>query len=214
MSSVLQEAQCVYFPSGIPNDAATFLQTSHRFVTKSTISVSLHALHRVFFPPSIPKEARFMLHLLHRVGFGILLQTTIQGSLSILYSPPNSQQNSSVKIEMAKVIVLKLAKGTPAPPGYTYVRSTRTLDFYNKTVQTVTKTDMDDLASLFGTMGVVGNTPIAPVERPAVAIVEDTEVSALMNAFGGLGMGGRRRKASRKSRKSKKSRKNRKSRKN
>ena len=117
---------------------------------------------------------------------------------------------------MAKVIVLKLPKGAPAPAGYTYVRSTRTLDFYNKTVQTVTKTDMDDLASLFGTMGVVGNTPIAaaPAERPAVAIVEDTEVSALMNAFGGLGMGGRRRKASRKSSKTKKSRKNRKSRKN
>jgi hypothetical protein len=113
---------------------------------------------------------------------------------------------------MAKVIVLKLPKGSPAPAGYTYVRSTRTLDFYNKTVQTVTKSDMDDLSALFGSMGVVGNTPIAPASGPAVAIVEDSEVDSLMRSFGGLGVGGRRRKATRKSRKSKakKSRKNRK----
>jgi hypothetical protein len=75
---------------------------------------------------------------------------------------------------------------------------------------------MDDLSALFGSMGVVGNTPIAaaPAATPAVAIVEDKDVAALMSAFGGLGVGGRRRKASRKSRKVKKSRKSRKSRKN
>ncbi len=115
---------------------------------------------------------------------------------------------------MAKVIVLKVPTGSPAPAGYTYVRTTRTGDIYHKPVQTVTRSDMDDLSALFGSMGVVGNTPIAPAARPAVAIVEDTEVAALMNAFGGLGVGGRRRKATRKSRKVKKSRKNRKSRKN
>ena len=112
---------------------------------------------------------------------------------------------------MAKVIVLKVPNGAPAPAGYTYVRSTRTGDIYHKTVQTVTKSDMDDLSALFGSMGVVGNTPIAAAGRPAVAIVEDSEVNALMSAFGGLGMGGRRRKSTRKSRKSSKSKKSRKS---
>jgi hypothetical protein len=114
---------------------------------------------------------------------------------------------------MVKVIVLKLPTGSPAPPGYTFVRSTRTLDFYNKSVPTITKSDMDDLASLFGSFGMNANVPIAaaPAEKPAVAIVEDTEVDDLLKAFGGLGVGGRRRKATRKqkrkSRKSKKTRK-------
>jgi hypothetical protein len=114
---------------------------------------------------------------------------------------------------MAKVIVLKVPNGAPVPAGYKYIRSTRTGDIYHRTVPTVTKTDMDDLSALFGSMGVVGNTPIAAAARPAVAIVEDSEVNALMSAFGGLGVGGRRRKATRKS-KAKKSRKSSKSRKN
>ena len=110
---------------------------------------------------------------------------------------------------MTKVIVLKLAKGSPAPPGYTFVRSTRTLDFYNKTIPTITKSDMDELASLFGSVGIIGNTPIAPA--PAVAIVDESELGGLLNSFSKLGVGGRRRKATRKQkRKSHKSKKTRK----
>jgi hypothetical protein len=112
---------------------------------------------------------------------------------------------------MTKVIVLKLAKGSPAPPGYTFVRSTRTLDFYNKSVPTITKSDMDDLASLFGSVGIIGNTPIAPAPAPAVAIVDESELGGLLNSFSKLGVGGRRRKATRKqTRKSRKSKKTRK----
>lgn len=106
------------------------------------------------------------------------------------------------------VIVKKVAKGSPAPDGFTFVRSTRAGDIYQKTE---TKTSMDDLASMFGSMGVgtSATAQVVPDQPAAAAIVQQLQTTPeeqLLAALGGLSIGGRRRKTRRGGKSSRKTR--------
>lgn len=83
-------------------------------------------------------------------------------------------------------IIIKLAKGSPVPPGFTFVRSLRTANVYKKNEPApVPKQEIDDLADIFAKMGVAAE--VKPVTNMS---------NALMNMAGG-------KKKTRKNRKSK-----------
>jgi hypothetical protein len=108
------------------------------------------------------------------------------------------------------VIVRRVPKGSPAPGGFTFVRTTRAGDIYQRIEQ---RSTVDDLVSMFGTFG-VGSTAaaqIVPSQPAATAVVQQLQTSPeeqLLAALGGLSIGGRRK--TRKGKKSKKVRKTRK----
>ena len=94
-------------------------------------------------------------------------------------------------------IVFKLPKGSPAPQGFTFVRSLRTVDVYRKNAPApVPKAEVDELIAAFGRMGIQG--------------AQANPVDDLEAVLAGLQLGEGRKK-SRKARKGgKKSRKGRK----
>lgn len=101
---------------------------------------------------------------------------------------------------VAAVIVKKVAKGSPAPDGFTFVRSTRAGDIYQKTE---VRTSMDDLVSMFGSLGVgtSATAQVVPSQSAATAVVQQLQASPeeqLLAALGGLSIGGRRRRKTRK----------------
>ena len=94
---------------------------------------------------------------------------------------------------MAKktIVVVKVPVGSIAPNGFTFVRSVRGKDIYQKDVKEVSKKQVDDLADLFGGLN--------------VQVLPEDEVSRL---FEDMKLGGKRR--SRRKRRTRKSRKTRK----
>lgn len=99
------------------------------------------------------------------------------------------------------VLVLKVPKGSPAPAGYTLVRSLAKIDVYQKTdvIPVDTSTGMDDLAALFGNMGMKEQAAQINVssDSEAAAVVQQIQNAPedeLIAALGGLKLGGRRRK--------------------
>jgi len=107
---------------------------------------------------------------------------------------------------MAKTVVLvkKVPKGSPAPAGYTLVRSLSKIDVYQKTE---VRADMDDLAALFGNMGMGDGAaqivvPDAPAAAAVVQQIQAAPEDELVAAMSRLGVaGGRRRRKTKKTRK-------------
>jgi hypothetical protein len=81
---------------------------------------------------------------------------------------------------MSQVVLLKLPTGSSVPPGFSYVRTTRSGDIYHKVIPTVTPSEMDDLNALFGQFGV------------NVAVVPASTEDEFLNAFAGMSVGGNR----------------------
>jgi hypothetical protein len=79
---------------------------------------------------------------------------------------------------MSQVVLLKLPTGSSVPPGYSYVRTTRSGDIYHKVIPTVTPSEMDELNALFGQFGV------------NVAVVPASTEDEFLNAFAGMSVGG------------------------
>jgi len=92
---------------------------------------------------------------------------------------------------MAKknIVVVKVPVGSTPPNGFTFVRSVRGKDIYQKDVKDVSKKQVDDLADLFGGMN--------------VQVLPEDEVSRL---FEGMTLGGKRKSKRRRTRKSKRRR--------
>lgn len=86
-------------------------------------------------------------------------------------------------------LILKVPKGTPAPPGFTYVRTLRTMNIYKKKeAEPVPQSTIDDLMNMFSRMNV----------KVQVSVENDLEAAMSKLAIGG---------GKRKTRKSKKSKK-------
>ena len=107
---------------------------------------------------------------------------------------------------MSQVVVIKVKTGTPPPIGYTFVRTIRGLDIYNKIIPKITTTEVDELSNYFNTMNMNMNDNIA--------IISQTDEDAFLSALEKMTIGGRRKsrrkmtkKKSIKRRKSRKSRK-------
>jgi hypothetical protein len=114
---------------------------------------------------------------------------------------------------MPKTVVLikRVPKGSPAPAGYTFIRTTRAGDVYHKKdeIPVDTSTGMDDLAALLGSMGIKEQAAqvVVPDGSSADTLVEqvqNADEESLVKALAELGIRGGRRKT----RKSKKTRKN------
>lgn len=87
-------------------------------------------------------------------------------------------------------IVLKVQKGAPAPAGYTFVRSLRTMNIYKKNAPApVPQAQIDELEAMFAQMGV--NARVEPVDD-------------LERALAGLVVGGKQKNTRKNKRKSKK----------
>lgn len=96
---------------------------------------------------------------------------------------------------MSQLLVIKLPNGSSAPPGYTFVRTIRGMDIYNKRVQKITQNDMNELENLFN--GVSVNA------APNMALVPDSTFSDdFIDSFAAVTIGGKMKKKS-KRRKSK-----------
>lgn len=109
------------------------------------------------------------------------------------------------------VLIKKVPKGSPAPSGYTLVRSLSKIDVYQKidSIPVDTSTGMDDLAALFGNMGVKEDAAqiVVPDESSAAAVVQQIQSSPedeLVAAMSRMGMGGGRRRKTRKAKKTRK----------
>jgi len=103
-----------------------------------------------------------------------------------------------------QVVVIKVPTGSQPPLGYTFVRTIRDKDIYNKTIPKITAREIDDLDAFFTNMNMNGSEN--------VAIVPESNMDGFIQSLEQMSLGGRRKKT-RKSRKSKKSKKSRKSRK-
>ena len=99
---------------------------------------------------------------------------------------------------MAKknIVVVKVPVGSTPPNGFTFVRSVRGKDIYQKDMKDVSKKQVDDLADMFGGLN--------------VQVLPEDEVSRL---FEGMSIGGKRRSRRRRTKKTRKSSKSKKSRK-
>lgn len=90
---------------------------------------------------------------------------------------------------MSQLLVIKLPNGSPAPSGYTFVRTIRGMDIYNKRIQKVTQNDFNELDDLFKSMNVNA--------QPNMAVVPDSTFSdAFIDSFAAFTMGGKRNKKS------------------
>lgn len=97
---------------------------------------------------------------------------------------------------MSQLLVIKLPNGSPVPQGYTFVRTIRGMDIYNKRVQKITQNDMNELENLFN--GVSVNA------APNMALVPDSTFSDdFIDSFAAFTMGGRRKRNKKSLRKSK-----------
>ena len=84
------------------------------------------------------------------------------------------------------VKVMKVPKGSPAPAGYIFVRSTRGGDIYNikKEVMSVA-----DLTAMFGSSASMGGVPVfgsAAQADVAIKDASDDQLDALADMMGGL----------------------------
>ena len=100
----------------------------------------------------------------------------------------------------SQVVVIKVPMGSPAPLGYTFVRTIRDKDIYNKIIPKITERDIDDLDVFFTNMNMNGSENIA--------IVPESNMDGFIQSLEQMSLGGKRKmKKSRKGRKSRKSRK-------
>ena len=96
---------------------------------------------------------------------------------------------------MSQLLVIKLPNGSPSPPGYTFVRTIRGVDVYNKQIQKVTQNDINELDDLFKSINVNAT--------PNIAVVPDSTFSDdFINAFAAVTMGGKRKMKGKMKRKS------------
>ena len=78
--------------------------------------------------------------------------------------------------------VMKVPKGSPAPPGYTFVRSIRGGDIYNIKKEVT----VEDLTAMFGSSASMGGVPVfASSGQADVAIssASDDQLDALVDMF-------------------------------
>ena len=76
-----------------------------------------------------------------------------------------------------EVVVIKIKEGSTPPSGFTFIRNIRGMDIYHKSIQGVSKKNIDELADIFGNMN--------------VQVLPEDEISRLM---GSMTLGGRRRR--------------------
>jgi len=84
------------------------------------------------------------------------------------------------------VKVMKVPKGSPAPAGYTFVRSTRGGDIYNMKKEVMS---VADLTSLFGSSASMGGSPVfANAGQADVAMngASDDQLDALADMMGSV----------------------------
>ena len=73
-------------------------------------------------------------------------------------------------------LILKVPKGTPAPPGFTFVRTLRTMNIYKKKeAEPVPQSAIDDLMNMFSRMNV----------KAQVSVENDLEAAMSKLAIGG-----------------------------
>jgi len=81
------------------------------------------------------------------------------------------------------VKVLRVPKGSPAPDGYTFARTTRGGDIYNKKVEIMS---IGDLTAMFGSSASVGGAPVfssSAAADSAVTSASDADLDALADMF-------------------------------
>lgn len=100
----------------------------------------------------------------------------------------------------SQVVVIKVPTGSQPPLGYTFVRTIRDKDIYNKIISKITERDINDLDVFFTNMNMNGSEN--------VAIVPESNMDGFIQSLQQMSLGGRRK--TRKSRKGRKSRKSRK----
>lgn len=109
------------------------------------------------------------------------------------------------------VVILKVPKGVAAPPGYEFIRTTRSGDIYHKPIEVITPDMMDELSGLFNS-GMKLVVVDRNVEQQAVSALENENDDILLGMFGSMKVGGKKkRKNSRKSIRPRRSRKHKKS---
>lgn len=101
-------------------------------------------------------------------------------------------------------VVLKLPTGSPAPSGYTFVRSLRGKNIYFKK-DTVPESAIDDLADLFGKMGLPQETKQVILQQTEVAKVDD--LNSIIGRIQKMNVGGATRKQYKRSKTSRRNRK-------
>lgn len=101
------------------------------------------------------------------------------------------------------IVFLRLPKGSPAPGnGFTLTTSTRNTDIYRKMKPQITKSDIDEMSSMFGNLGVANNDVLIVPEDQGDAALE-----MLIGSMNTMGLGGsQKRRKTRKTRKSRKTR--------
>jgi hypothetical protein len=91
------------------------------------------------------------------------------------------------------IVVVKVPVGSSPPNGFTFVRSVRGKDIYQKDIKDVSKKQVDDLTDIFGGLN--------------VQVLPEDEVSRLLES---MTLGGKRRSRRRRTKKSRKTRKSKK----
>ena len=84
------------------------------------------------------------------------------------------------------VKVMKVPKGSPAPAGYTFVRSTRGGDIYNMKKEVMS---VADLTAMFGSSASMGGVPVyssAAQADVAMTDASDAQLDALADMMSGL----------------------------
>jgi len=84
------------------------------------------------------------------------------------------------------VKVMKVPKGSPAPAGYIFVRSTRGGDIYNMKKEVMS---VADLTAMFGSSASMGGVPVfgsAAQADVAMKDASDEQLDALADMMGGL----------------------------
>jgi hypothetical protein len=84
------------------------------------------------------------------------------------------------------VKVLKVPKGSPAPDGYTFARTTRGGDIYNKTMEIMSMADLTSMfgssASLSGSVSVYASSAAASAAMKQASDPELDALAAMMGA--------------------------------
>lgn len=82
--------------------------------------------------------------------------------------------------------VMKVPKGSPAPAGYTFVRSTRGGDIYNMKKEVMS---VADLTAMFGSSASMSGVPVFNSAAQADVVMKDAsddQLDALADMMGGL----------------------------
>lgn len=92
-------------------------------------------------------------------------------------------------------IIVKLPKGSQAPPGFTFVRTLRTMNIFKKNeAQPVPQSAIDDLMNMFSRMNV----------KAQVSVENDLNAAMSRMAIGGARKSRKSRKSTRKTRRDRK----------